>query len=104
MAEYACRNYGNFRWATGGTVFASCDYDDAALQQIQSEDLRREQFENLRWEQFENFGWEQFENFRWESEWVADEGREFVYFGRKLEWVAGDGYEATACANAYRDA
>jgi hypothetical protein len=91
VAEYACRNYGDFRdfgWATGGTVFASCDYDDAALQQIQSEDLRREQFENL----------------RWESEWVADEGREFVYFGRKLEWVAGDGYEATACANAYRDA
>jgi hypothetical protein len=75
VAEYACRTYGNFRdfrWATGGTVFASRDNDDvAAFHQIQSENFRGEQSENLRWEQFENF--------RWESEWVADEWREFVY-------------------------
>jgi hypothetical protein len=53
VAEYACGNYGNFRdfgWATGGTVFAFRDYDDAALHQIQSENFRWEQSENIRWE------------------------------------------------------
>jgi hypothetical protein len=58
VAEYACRNYGNFRdfrWATGGTVFASRDYDDvAALHQVQPEDFRWQQSENFRWEQFED--------------------------------------------------